>query len=245
MVVARTNPAGHVRYQTNRVPILTNTVVRCVTNTVPCPGTAPCIRALTINFGPIVTLDFNASGGSVTDQVYVVTGGGIGTVAPTSVEQSNGVVTVHFADPICPGESSYFIGLVSSNAPTDVRTLLSLTDGSNLVVAARAPGRARPIPCDFSVLRQLLENLDLRDIDAPNDNARRGRLGALQNRVEAAIAAAQEGDLDGVLEAIVSIGNKAEGNKAWLNDPAARRIVNAIEDLLDCLQEFEDGPQVR
>src|SRR5215204_3924885 len=68
-VVCTTNRGGHVRCQTNRVPVLTNTVVTSVTNRVPCPGTAPCITELSINFGPIAQLDFNASGGAITDQV--------------------------------------------------------------------------------------------------------------------------------------------------------------------------------
>jgi hypothetical protein len=243
LVVCRTNPAGHVRCDTNRVPAATNTVVRCVTNTVPCPGTAPCITSLSVNFGPTVTLDFNASGGSVTDQVYVVTSGGVGTVAPTSVEQNDGIVTFHFADPICPGESSYFIGLVSSNAPADVRALLTLTAGGNLAVGARAPGGRRPILCDFTALQRLIEALDIRDINAPNNNARAGRLGALENRLEGAMRAAEEGDIDEVVEAIVSIGNKTEGKNAWINDPAADRILDAIDDLLECLREFEEGPR--
>jgi hypothetical protein len=243
VVNCTTNRGGHVRCQTNRVPVLTNTVVTTVTNTVPCPGTAPCITALTINFGPIVRLDFNNSGGSITDQVYVVTSGGIGTVAPSSVEQNDGAVTFHFADPICPGESSFFIGLVSSNAPVDVRALVSLTGGSNLVVGARAPGRGRPIPCDFSTLRRLIDQLDIGDINAPNDNARRGRLGALQNRLEGALAAARAGDVDAVLEALISIGNKAEGGNAWIGDPDAGRIIDAIAELLECLEEFDNGQQ--
>jgi hypothetical protein len=241
VAVCRTNPAGHVRCHTNRVPVATNAVVRCVTNTVPCPGTAPCITALRINFGPVAALDFNASGGAITDQVYVVTSGGVGTVAPSSVVQDDGVVTFHFADPICPGESSYFIGLVSSNAPVDVRAVLSLTGGPNLIVAARAPGRGRPIPCDFTTLRQLIENLGIRDINAPNDHARRGRLGALENRLRGALRAAHEGDVDAVLEALVSIGNKTEGKNAWIRDPAAGGIVDAIAELLECLEEFEEG----
>jgi hypothetical protein len=57
------------------------------------------------------------------------------------------------------------------------------------------------------------------------------------------MGAAQAGDVDAVLEALVGLGNKAEGKNAWLNDPEASRIIDAIAELLECLEEFEDAQQ--
>jgi hypothetical protein len=241
-VNCRTNPAGKVRCHTNRAPVLSNMVAQ-VTNTVPCPGTGACVQSLSVRFGSVVSgLNFDANSGTVTDQVYVVTSGGVGTIAPTSVTQSNGIVTFNFADPICPGESSFFFGLVWSNPPVDVAAVLDLTTGPNLVVGARAPGRARvPIPCDFNVLATLIANLDVGDIDAPNDNARRGRIGSIENRLQAAREAAAEGDIDAALEGLASIAHKAaEGNNTWITGQAGQMIIAAIEDLLNCIEEFED-----
>jgi hypothetical protein len=242
----RTNAAGKVRVKnrSERVPVATNLVVTSVTNTIPCPGTAACIESLSINFrGLVSTLNLDTNSATITDQVYVVTSGGLGTVAPTSVTQSNGTVTFHFTNAICPGESSLFVGLVSSNPPTNVRATLDLTSGPNLTVAALGPGRLlQPIPCNFNILETLIGNLEASDIQAPNVHAQRGRLKSIANRLEALQRAAEEGDVEATLEGLASIANKiGEGQNAWINGQAGQMITGAIEDLLDCIQEFEEG----
>lgn len=104
----------------------------------------PCIDSMTIGFGPVVsTLDYNGDG--VTgDQVYVVTGGGLGTVGLASVEKDGNTVTFNFSAPVCAGgspgsgQSSYFFGLVSTQPPWPVTATVKETTGTVHNVPARA-----------------------------------------------------------------------------------------------------------
>ena len=243
---SRTNPAGKIKVKerTERVPVATNEVVTTVTNRIPCPGTGACVQSLTIPFrGLVSSLNLDTNSATSTDQVYVVTSGGMGTVAPTSITQDDGTITFNFTNAICPGESSLFIGLVSSNPPANITAELDLSFGSDVMVAARGPGRVvQPIPCDFSELGTLIDNLEASDIEAPNINASRGRLKSIGNRFEALEQAAQEGDVEATLEGLMSIANKIGDDKnAWITGDAGEMITAAIEDLLDCIQEFDEG----
>ena len=226
---------------TNRF-LQTNVVVRCTTNRVSCPGTAPCIDTLHLRFGALADLSLIGTNGA-TGQVFVVTSGGVGSTGPTSAEQSNGIVTLHFETPICPGESSFFIGLIASNPPVASPAVVGLTSDSNLVVQARTPGlRGVPIPCDFTALRTAIQQLALSDILAPNDHARAGHRNALLNNAEEAAAAAQRGDLEAVLEALQMIANKTGSHgKPWVKPAGALPIRAALDALLDCLEGLGAG----
>ena len=223
---------------TNRVRSFTN-MVTCYTNLIPCPGTTPCMESLRIPFGPVYTnLNFG-TGGIATVQAYVVTSGGLGTIAPVFAQQTGGEIRLEFAPPICPGQSSYFIGLLSTNPPTDVRAVARLTSGSNAVVAVRGPaGARRVIDCDLDPLARAIASLSLRDLVAPNNNARAGRRGALQNMVEAARDAAEAGQLDNLIEAVNAIVKKASREKnSWLTSAASRRLDPILDALVSCLEE--------
>jgi hypothetical protein len=243
---AVTANSGALPCFSNDVHCVTNAgIVTCSTNLVSCPGTAPCIDELRLNFGSLSGMTITNLLGA-TGQVFVVTSGGLGSNGPSSVVQNGSVVTLRFADPICPGESSYFIGLVSSNAPTTTRAVLDLTSGTNIVVSARTPRlTGRPITCDFSALSNAIAQLTLSDIIAPNDHARAGRQKALMNNVNGAIRAAEQGDLEGVLEALGMIANKT-GNKGnpWVRPAAGHEIGLILDSLLDCLEQFHDNGDV-
>jgi len=79
---------------------------------------APCISQLRLDFGPIALVDYNGDGN--TDQVYVVTSGGLGTVPPSSASQVGDQITFNFSPPVCVGsspghgDSSFFFGLAST-----------------------------------------------------------------------------------------------------------------------------------
>jgi hypothetical protein len=223
---------------TNRVRFFTN-MVTCYTNEIPCPGTAPCVESLRIPFGPAYTNLNLGTGGIATVQAYVVTSGGLGTIAPVFAQQIGGEIRLEFVPPICPGQSSYFIGLLSTNPPTDVRAVARLTSGSNAVVAARGPaGARRAINCDLDPLASAIASLSLSDIVAPNNHARAGRRGALQNMVEAARDAAEAGQLENVIEAVNTIVKKANGKKnSWLTSAASRRLDPILDALVSCLEE--------
>jgi hypothetical protein len=104
-----------------------------------------CVNSVTVNFGPVVsTLDFNGDGTS-TDQVFVVTTGGIGSVGIASADQVGNNITFTFTSPVCAGigpgrgQSSFFWGLVSTAQPRFVTASITNTLGPALNVQGRAP----------------------------------------------------------------------------------------------------------
>jgi hypothetical protein len=103
-----------------------------------------CIDWMTINFGPVVGT-LNYGGDAKPDQVFVVTGGGIGTIGIASANQTGSNIKFKFTSPVCEGgapgqgDSSYFWGLVSKTAPKFVTATLHETGGATHVVKARSP----------------------------------------------------------------------------------------------------------
>ena len=104
---------------------------------------APCVTQLKLTFGPVVSLNYDGAGG--TEQVFVTTAGGLGTVAPSSVSKRWDIVMFDFATPVCSGSSpgrgqtSYFFGLASNKAYQNVRATVAATAGGPLTLKARAP----------------------------------------------------------------------------------------------------------
>jgi hypothetical protein len=232
--------ATNVVCSTNRITYLTN-VFGCVTNTVPCPGATPCIESFRIRFGPSINLSASGSNGFSTGQVFAVTGGGTGTVAVASVNQTGSVLTVQFASPICPGSSSLYFGLVSSNAPHEVEARLKLNSGNSLEADARAPSlKNAPIRCDFDALRDAIQQLGRNDLLAPNDNAREGRRGSLLNAVKEAQEEAEDGDLGDVIDELDELIDRV-GDSKWFSPQAATQIRGILGNLLDCLDQYSKG----
>jgi len=112
------------------------------------------ISSLIIDFGPVVnSVDFNGDGGG--DQVFVVTGGGLGSVAPVSAEQTGRLITFTFSPPVVsgtspapPGQTTFFFGLVSRTAPRQVPARVATNTNGIVALQAKAPAAAvlRPIP---------------------------------------------------------------------------------------------------
>ena len=104
---------------------------------------APCVTQLKLTFGPVVSLNYDSLGG--VEQVFVTTVGGLGTVAPSSVDKTGGVVTFNFNTPVCAGSSpgkgdtSYFFGLASNQSARAVTATVVPTLGGSLSLNARAP----------------------------------------------------------------------------------------------------------
>lgn len=108
-----------------------------------------CVNSVTVNFGPVVSaLDFNADGTS-TDQVFVITTGGIGSVGLASADRVGNLITFTFSSPVCAGagpgrgQSSFFWGLVSTAPPRFVTASINHTLGAALNVQGRAPNYPR------------------------------------------------------------------------------------------------------
>ena len=102
-----------------------------------------CVNKLTVDFGPIRRLDYDHDGRL--DDVYVVTRGGLGSVAPSSARQSGRTITFTFAPAVCPGNSpgrgdtSFFFGLASATAAHPITAGVAFTNGDSASVGARAP----------------------------------------------------------------------------------------------------------
>ena len=103
-----------------------------------------CVNWITISFGPVVG-SLNYGGDAKPDQVFVVTGGGIGTIGIASAIQTGSNIRFNFTSPICEGgapgkgDSSFFWGLVSKQPPKFVTATIHETGGATHVVKARSP----------------------------------------------------------------------------------------------------------
>jgi hypothetical protein len=104
----------------------------------------PYANALWIyNWGPVLSYDYNFDS-VATDQVFVVTAGGIGTKAPSSATYTSGWMNIQFQSAVFggsfpgDGESSYFFGMVSPYPPV-VKTGWIYTDAGWVTVNVYAP----------------------------------------------------------------------------------------------------------
>lgn len=104
-----------------------------------------CVNSVTMDFGPLVsTLDFN-SDGAASDQVFVVTGGGLGTIGLSAADKVGNQITFTFSSPVCAGgnpgggQSSFFWGLVSARQPRFITASITQTSAPAISVQARAP----------------------------------------------------------------------------------------------------------
>jgi hypothetical protein len=103
-----------------------------------------CIDSMIISFGPVVST-LNYGGDAKPDQVFVVSGGGIGTIGIASAFQKGSSIKFKFTSPICEGgspgkgDSSFFWGLASNTPPKFVTATLHETGGATHSIKARAP----------------------------------------------------------------------------------------------------------
>ncbi|HEX7152777.1 MAG TPA: hypothetical protein VF618_14905 [Thermoanaerobaculia bacterium] len=104
----------------------------------------PYVNQLAIsNWGAVRTYDYNGNG-IVTDDVFNITSGGIGTKAVTSSYLTAPWTYFVLSSPVYAGsypgggESSYFFGLVSDQAPV-LRTMWVHTDSGWVAVTGYAP----------------------------------------------------------------------------------------------------------
>lgn len=113
--------------------------LRCTQNAL----NPPYATAVNLSAGPVLSYDYNFDT-VATDQVFVVTSGGMGTIGLSSANSFFGYVGFNFSAPVwsatsnCNGDSSYFWGYTSSYAPTVV-TATVVTNTGNVLVNAYAP----------------------------------------------------------------------------------------------------------
>jgi hypothetical protein len=103
----------------------------------------PCVSAIKVNFGPVAKLQYNAMG--PLDDVFVGTGGGLGSIGLSGADQVGNVITFTFSAPVCAGSSpgngqtSFFFGLASAKPPKAITAMVERTIGGPVGVPARAP----------------------------------------------------------------------------------------------------------
>lgn len=110
------------------------------------PGNPGCVTSFSFDFGPVVPLDYDDDGSL--EDVFVVTSGAVGSVAPSAVDLTGGKLTVSFSPAICGdfsaaqnnGQSSFFIGLASPFREREVAAEVNHNWGSEpLALTVRAP----------------------------------------------------------------------------------------------------------
>jgi hypothetical protein len=99
---------------------------------------------MSISFGPVVNT-LNYGGDAKPDQVFVISTGGVGTIGLASAVQTGTSIRFKFTTPVCAGtsagkgNSTFFWGLVSKQAPRNITARLHEIGGPTHVVKARAP----------------------------------------------------------------------------------------------------------
>ncbi len=111
-------------------------------------GQADCITGFTVNFGPHKPLPYKDNTPS---DVYVVTGGGLGTISVKSAVRFSDVIEFTLTAPLClngPADvknTTFFIGLAAAAAPMHVTTQMSVIGFPSIYgVDARVPTHAVP-----------------------------------------------------------------------------------------------------
>jgi len=98
---------------------------------------ANCVTKLALKFGPVVKLQYGPSGDS---DIFVVTSGGLGSVKIASADQVGSTITFTFAQPVCPGATSYFFGLASKSVnPVAGKATVSFSLGGSTKTGDRVP----------------------------------------------------------------------------------------------------------
>jgi hypothetical protein len=98
---------------------------------------APCVRRIAFVAGDHAPLNYDWD--RVLEDVFVVTGGGMGTDGPVSAALAPWLTWELGSPGLCPGEGSYFFGLASAHAPRVTTAYLELTNNTLLQVEVRAP----------------------------------------------------------------------------------------------------------
>jgi hypothetical protein len=111
-------------------------------------GQADCILSFNLNFGPHKPLPYK---GNTNSDVYVVTGGGLGTISLKSAVRFGDVIEFTLKSPLClngPADiknTTFFIGLAAQAAPMHVNAQVSVTGFPPIyAVDARVPTHSVP-----------------------------------------------------------------------------------------------------
>jgi len=111
-------------------------------------GQADCITGFTVNFGPHQPLPYK---NSTPADVFVTTGGGLGTISLKSAVRFNDAIEFTLTSPLCldgPADvknTTFFIGLAAAAAPMHVHVQIAAIGSTPIYgVDARVPTHAVP-----------------------------------------------------------------------------------------------------
>ena len=110
-------------------------------------GQADCITGFVVNFGPHKPLPYQ--GANTQSDVYVVTGGGLGTISLKSAERFGDAIEFTLKTPLCLNggtdikNTTFFIGLAAAAAPMHVNAQIAVIGQVPIYAAdARVPTHA-------------------------------------------------------------------------------------------------------
>jgi hypothetical protein len=170
-------------------------------------------------------------GNGTSDQVFVKSTGGLGSLGPLSAHLP--APTLHhvyvFGDDLtgegallCPGTSSYFFGFASVFPPVPVEAgLAPFIEGPSLLLAARGPGTGVLRADVFAEIDAAILGLDPDDcVSGGTPGARAGRIGALHNRVAEAEALTAAGLLADASAVLANLRSKTDAvGTDWVRLP--------------------------
>lgn len=231
-----------------------------LTNPLGVTGPDECLFAVTIDFGPNVAMDFDGSG--TLNDVFVTTDGGIGSIGPTIVERDGTKVTFVFAaeadtgliSQMCPGGSSFFMGLVSTQPPIASTALIDQPPNHGSAqkgipaesVAARTP-RDNPFNIIGQIIR-LAQLFPLQSYTGPDNRVREIHRRLTLDLLEDArdlIDLSESDAAAGILRVLLDKVTGQTGN--WLQDiPTAGindefLLFENLSDAIDLLQPPSPG----
>lgn len=102
-----------------------------------------CVSDLTVDFGPLVQLQYNKVGPD--EDVYVVTKGGLGSIGLLSADMTDTKINFVFDQPVCAGvegskgQTTFFFGLASKGKPLDTTASVGVPGFAPIDVKARSP----------------------------------------------------------------------------------------------------------
>ena len=198
-----------------------------------------CVQRLTIPFGPVVT-DFDYNGDGVTGDAVIINNrlndmvSDLGNFSPTNATLVGHRLTIEFDD-LCPGNSSYFLGVVSSSPPATNNLTISAHNGE-VVVEGLVP--AFDSTLSFTELKTYIAELPLGSIDARKDRVKeQRRRGLLRLVTNAERKAGRRHGSRAALALLRNVGRHTDGaRRDWIiDDPATPD--NEAADLFELVQQ--------
>lgn len=202
-----------------------------------------CIGSMRIALGsqPIF-LDLNGDG-IIADQIYVISTGGLGTIAPTLAAKDGPFVTFYFDPQICgggspgTGDSSFVFGALAAGFPRGVLADLQVFGGSLIETGAQAPNLANKLEFQFSLLYSTIVKLNNAAFVAPTPKAAEGKRQTMLNETNAALTLARNGNVLPAVQKLQRLLLLTDGQGSdWVRDDPTTRI-DERENLFDVIQE--------